>query len=51
MSGEAFIRPGLELKIIVVDKVEKIVPAIEAAIKPYPAERTGQLDAEISAKF
>ena len=51
MSGEAFIRPGLELKIIVVDKVEKIVPAIEAAIKPYPAEFTEQLDAEVTAKF
>ena len=51
MSGEGFIRPGLELKMIVVDDVAKIVPAIEAALKPYPAEFTDQLDAEVAAKF
>jgi len=51
MSGEGFIRPGLELKMIVVDDVAKIVPAIEAALKPYPAEFAGQLDAEVAAKF
>jgi len=51
MSGEGFIRPGLELKMIVVDDVAKIVPAIEAALKPYPAEFADQLDAEVAAKF
>jgi uncharacterized protein (TIGR00730 family) len=51
MSGEGFIRPGLELKMIVVDDVTKIVPAIEAALKPYPAEFADQLDAEVAAKF
>ena len=51
MSGEAFIRPGLELKMIVVDHVEKIVPAIEAALKPYPAEFADQVEAEVTAKF
>ena len=51
MSGEGFIRQGLELKMIVVDNVEKIVPAIEAALKPYPAEFADQLDAEVAAKF
>jgi hypothetical protein len=51
MSGEGFIRQGLELKMIVVDDVEKIVPAIEAALKPYPAEFADQLDAEVAAKF
>ena len=51
MSGDGVIRPGLELKMIVVDDVAKIVPAIEAALKPYPAEFTDQLDAEVAAKF
>jgi uncharacterized protein (TIGR00730 family) len=51
MSGEGFIRPGLELKMIVVDDVAKIVPAIEAALKPYPAEFADQFDAEVAAKF
>jgi len=51
MSGELFIRAGLELKVMVVDDVEKIVPAIEAAVKPYPAELADQLDAEVAAKF
>jgi uncharacterized protein (TIGR00730 family) len=51
MSGETFIRQGLELKMIVVDDVEKIIPAIEAAVKPYPAEFADQLDAEVAAKF
>jgi len=51
MSGETFIRPGLDLKVIVVDDVEKIVPAIEAAVKPYPAEFADQFDAEVAAKF
>lgn len=51
MSGETFIRPGLDLKVIVVDDVEKIVPAIEAAVKPYPAELADQFDAEVAAKF
>jgi uncharacterized protein (TIGR00730 family) len=51
MSAETFIRQGLELKAIVVDDVKKIVPTIEAAIKPYPAEFADQLDAEVAAKF
>jgi uncharacterized protein (TIGR00730 family) len=51
MSAEAFIRSGLELKVIVVDEVAKIVPAIEAALKPYPGELADQLDAEVAAKF
>jgi len=51
MSGEGFIRPGLELKMIVVDDVAKIVPAIEAALKPYPAEFADQFDGEVAAKF
>ncbi|HLO23495.1 MAG TPA: TIGR00730 family Rossman fold protein [Methyloceanibacter sp.] len=51
MSGETFIRAGLELKMLVVDDVEKIVPAIEAAVKPYPAEFADQFDAEVAAKF
>ncbi len=51
MSGETFIRNGLELKMSVVDDVAKIVPAIEAAVKPYSVELADQYDAEVAAKF
>jgi uncharacterized protein (TIGR00730 family) len=37
MTGETFIRPGLDVRFIVVDSAEKIVPAIlAAAAKPDP---------------
>jgi uncharacterized protein (TIGR00730 family) len=48
MQGEGFIRPGLDLNLLVVDRVEDVIPAIEqalATIRPAPAE------AEISVKF
>jgi uncharacterized protein (TIGR00730 family) len=51
MKAELFIRPGLELKLIVVDSVEEIIPAIGAALAPYPDEIEGQAEAEVSAKF
>jgi uncharacterized protein (TIGR00730 family) len=51
MSGEGFIRPGLELNVTVVDRVEKIVPAIEKALGPFPTVSDEQAGAEISAKF
>src|SRR5262245_12997609 len=51
MSGEGFIRPGLELNVTVVDRVEKIVPAIEKALGPFPTVSDEQAEAEISAKF
>jgi hypothetical protein len=49
MGGEDFIRPGLELNVTVVDRVEKIIPAIEKA--PFPATSDVQAEAEVSAKF
>jgi len=38
MQGEAFIRPGLELRLELVDRVEDIVPAISRAFALRPAE-------------
>jgi len=51
MSGETFIRPGLELKMTVADRVEDIVPAIERGLKPYPDEMEAEAEAEVAAKF
>ncbi len=49
MTAEGFIRAGLELNALVVDRVEKIIPAIEQALAPYPA--ASEAEAEVSAKF
>jgi uncharacterized protein (TIGR00730 family) len=51
MSAEAFIRPGLELNLTVVDHVDEIIPAIAKALEPYPAEAEAQAEADVSAKF
>jgi uncharacterized protein (TIGR00730 family) len=51
MGAEGFIRPGLELNVSVVDRVEKIIPAIERALGPFPAVSDEQAEAEVSAKF
>ena len=51
MGGESFIRPGLELNVTVVDRVEKIVPAIEKVLSPFPTASDEQAEAEVSAKF
>ena len=51
MGGEGFIRPGLELNVTVVDRVEKIIPAIEKALGPFPTASDVQAEAELSAKF
>jgi uncharacterized protein (TIGR00730 family) len=51
MSGERFIREGLELNLLVVDRVEDIVPAIDQALAPYPPEAEEETEAEISVKF
>jgi uncharacterized protein (TIGR00730 family) len=51
MGAETFIRPGLELKLLVVDRVEEIIPAISAALPPYPEELEEQVEAEVTAKF
>jgi hypothetical protein len=50
MSSEAFIRPGLELNLLVVERVEDIVPAIGRALAPYPASEE-EAAAEVSVKF
>lgn len=47
MESESFIRPGLDLNLLVVERVEDIVPAIERAIG-LPAARA---EAEVAAKF
>ncbi len=49
MSGETFIRSGLELKMTVADRVEDILPAIESRLEAYPEE--AEAEAEIAAKF
>ena len=51
MGGERFVRPGLELNLFVVDRVEKIIPTIEKALATYPAASEAQAEAEVSAKF
>jgi uncharacterized protein (TIGR00730 family) len=51
MSAEGFIRPGLELNMLVVDSVEDVIPAIDKALAAYPAEAEAQAEAEVSAKF
>jgi uncharacterized protein (TIGR00730 family) len=51
MSAEGFIRPGLELKVLVVEGVDDIIPAIDKALPPYPAKDEAQAEAEVSAKF
>ena len=47
MQSETFIRPGLELKLELIDRVKDIVPIIARAIRTYP-EMT---EIEASAKF
>jgi uncharacterized protein (TIGR00730 family) len=48
MAAEGFIRPGLDLNVIVVDRVEDIVPAIERALGPTLTRR---VEADVAAKF
>jgi uncharacterized protein (TIGR00730 family) len=50
MGDERFIRPGLELNLLVVQRVEDIIPAIDKALV-YPAAAEAQAEAEVSAKF
>jgi uncharacterized protein (TIGR00730 family) len=47
MMAEGFIRPGLDLNLLVVDRVEEIIPAIEREFALVPAREA----AEVSAKF
>jgi uncharacterized protein (TIGR00730 family) len=51
MNAELFIRPGLELNLIVVDRIEHIIPAIGKALARYPAVAEAEVEAEVSAKF
>ncbi len=48
MVTEGFIRPGLDLNLIVVERVEDIVPAIEGALGPTSTQR---VEADVAAKF
>ncbi|HKA99321.1 MAG TPA: TIGR00730 family Rossman fold protein [Methyloceanibacter sp.] len=47
MMAEHFIRPGLDLNLLVVDRVEDIIPAIEREI----ALLRPRVEADVSAKF
>jgi uncharacterized protein (TIGR00730 family) len=49
MRNEGFIRPGLELHLQVVDRVDAIIPAISRALVPR-AERA-EAEAKVGAKF
>ncbi len=51
MDRELFIRPGLELNMLLVDRVEDIVPTIENALARHPEANEAQAEAEVSAKF
>jgi hypothetical protein len=51
MGGQGFIRPGLELNLLVVDRVEDVIPAIDKALVPRSATSEAQVEAEVSAKF
>ena len=51
MGTELFIRPGLELNLLVVDRVEHIIPAIGKALERRPEVAEAQVEAEVSAKF
>jgi uncharacterized protein (TIGR00730 family) len=51
MSAEAFIRPGLELNMLVVERVDDVIPAIDKALARYLAAADAQAEAEVSAKF
>ena len=51
MHKESFIRPGLELNVIVVDRVKDIVPAIGKALPQRHPAVEEQIEAEVSVKF
>ena len=49
MRDEAFIRPGLEVRFLVVDQARQILPSILAA--SAPKTKQAPADAAIAAKF
>lgn len=51
MKEEHFIRPGLELNVIVVDRVARVIPAIEKTYPPLSEAAEDQVEAEVSVKF
>jgi uncharacterized protein (TIGR00730 family) len=51
MGGQSFIRPGLDLNLLVVDRVEDVIPAIDKALVPHRAASEAQVEADLSAKF
>lgn len=51
MDRELFIRPGLELNMLLANRIEDIVTTIEKALAPYPEIGEEEAEAEVSAKF
>lgn len=51
MDREQFIRPGLELNMLLAHRIEDIVPTIEKALAPYPEIGEEEAEAVVSAKF
>jgi len=50
MGAQGFIRAGLELNMLVVERVEDVVPTIDKALGAYAATEP-QVEAEVSTKF
>ena len=51
MDRELFIRPELELNMLLVDRVGDIVPTIEKALAPSTDVSEAQAEAEVAVKF
>ena len=51
MDRELFIRPGLELNMLLADRIEDVIPTLEKALAPLPAVSEEAAEAEVSAKF
>jgi hypothetical protein len=51
MDAELFIRPGLDLNLLVVNRIEDIIPTIGKVLARYPAVSEAQAETEVSAKF
>ncbi len=51
MQDELFIRPGLELNVLVADRAADVIPALEKAYQPISEAAEEQAEAEVSVKF
>jgi predicted Rossmann-fold nucleotide-binding protein len=51
MDRELFIRPGLELNMLLANRIEDIIPTLEKAVAPLPEVSEEAAEAEVSAKF